>query len=83
VNPSNLLDRDDPPVLGAIPIVGLTRTQVAAALARLARHAAVDPALVLASGLRAGADLADVTIGRSSVQPAKATSASRTRRGNR
>jgi Poly-beta-hydroxybutyrate polymerase (PhaC) N-terminus len=44
---------------------------VAAAFARLARHAAVDPALVLASGLRAGADLADVTVGRSSVQPAK------------
>ena len=71
VNTTNLLDRDDPPILGANPLVGLTRTQVAAALARLARHVAVDPALVLASGLRAGADLADVTIGRSSVQPAK------------
>jgi polyhydroxyalkanoate synthase len=71
VNTSNLLDRDDPPVLGANPLIGLTRTQVAAALARLARHVAVDPALMLASGLRAGADLADVTIGRSTVQPAK------------
>ena len=71
MNTTNLLDRDDPPVLGANPLVGLTRTQVAAALARLARHVAVDPALVLATGLRAGADLADVTIGRSSVQPAK------------
>ena len=71
VNTTNLLDRDDPPILGANPLVGLTRTQVAAALARLARHVAVDPALVLATGLRAGADLADVTIGRSSVQPAK------------
>ena len=71
MNITNLLDRDDPPILGANPLVGLTRTQVAAALARLARHVAVDPALVLASGLRAGADLADVTIGRSAVQPAK------------
>ena len=67
----NLLDRDDPPVLGANPLVGLTRPQVAAALARFARHLAVDPALVLASGLRVGADLAGVTIGHSSVQPAK------------
>jgi len=71
VNPSSLLDRDDPPILGANPLVGLTRTQVAAALARLARHAAVDPALVLATGLRSGADLADVTVGRSGVQPAR------------
>jgi polyhydroxyalkanoate synthase len=71
VNPSSLLDRDDPPILGANPLVGLTRTQAAAGLARLARHAAVDPALVLATGLRAGADLADVTIGRSDVQPAR------------
>ncbi|MDT4912508.1 MAG: poly[(R)-3-hydroxyalkanoate] polymerase subunit PhaC, partial [Pseudonocardiales bacterium] len=70
MNTTNLLDRDDPPVLGANPLVGLTRTQVAAALARLAQHLAVDPALVLATGLRAGADLAEVTIGRSRAQPA-------------
>jgi polyhydroxyalkanoate synthase len=71
VNTANLLDRDDPPVLGANPLVGLTRTQVAAALARFARHVAVDPALLLTSGLRAGTDLAGVAIGDSGVQPAK------------
>ena len=68
---SNLLDADDPPVLGANPLVGLTRAQLTAALGRLARHAAADPALVLASALRAGGDLIDVALGRGDVQPAK------------
>ena len=68
---SNLLDADDPPVLGANPLVGLTRAQLAAALARLARHVGTDPALVLASALRTGGDLIDVALGRVDVQPAK------------
>jgi poly[(R)-3-hydroxyalkanoate] polymerase subunit PhaC len=68
---SNLLDAHDPPVLGANPLVGLTRAQIAAAIARLARHLATDPALVLATGLRAGGDLVDVAVGRSAAQPAK------------
>jgi poly[(R)-3-hydroxyalkanoate] polymerase subunit PhaC len=68
---SNLLDATDPPVLGANPLVGLTGAQLAAALARLARHVAIDPALVLATALRAGGDLVDVAIGRIDARPAK------------
>jgi polyhydroxyalkanoate synthase subunit PhaC len=67
----SLVDADDPPVLGANPLVGLTRGQVAAALARLAGHLATDPALALATALRVGGDRIDVALGRSSVAPAK------------
>lgn len=67
---TQLLNADDPPVLGANPLVGLTRPQIAAALARLAQHALEHPALVMAGSLRAGGDLVDVAIGRSAVQPA-------------
>ena len=68
---STLLDADDPPVLGANPLVGLTRAQIGAAIARLTRHLATDPALVLATALRSSGDLVDVAIGGSAVRPAK------------
>ena len=42
-------DRDDPPILGANPFVGLTREQVAAALARLAQRVAVEPGAAVAA----------------------------------
>ena len=45
-------DRDDPPILGANPFVGLTRGQVAAALARVAQRAAVEPGALLATSAR-------------------------------
>ena len=41
--PTTAFDRDDPPILGANPFVGLTRGQVAAALARLGQRVAVEP----------------------------------------
>jgi hypothetical protein len=47
------LDRDDPPILGANPFVGLTRTQIAAALARVAQRAAVEPGALVATRLEA------------------------------
>ena len=69
---SSSFDRDDPPILGANPFVGLTRGQVAAALARLAQRAAVEP------GAAAGDQRSDaarrprrVGVGRSDVAPAK------------
>ncbi|MBV8297892.1 MAG: hypothetical protein JO085_13725, partial [Acidimicrobiia bacterium] len=44
---SNVLDANDPPVLGANPLVGLTRGQIAAALARLGQRVAVEPGVAL------------------------------------
>ena len=64
-------DRDDPPILGANPFVGLTRGQIAAALAQVAQRAAVEPGAALATGLGALGDLVRVAVGRSDVEPAK------------
>ena len=43
-------DRDDPPVLGANPFVGLTRRQVGAALGRLLGRVAVEPGVLVDGG---------------------------------
>ena len=67
---SSSLDRDDPPILGANPFVGLTRGQIAAALARVAQRAAVEPGALLATRLEALGDLVRVGVGRSDVEPA-------------
>jgi polyhydroxyalkanoate synthase subunit PhaC len=64
-------DRDDPPVLGANPFVGLTRGQVAAALARLAQRLAVEPGAAAATAIDATGELLRVAVGRSDVTPAK------------
>jgi hypothetical protein len=45
--------------LGANPFVGLTRGQLAAALARVAQRAAVEPGAVLATGLATSATLCE------------------------
>ena len=62
-------DRDDPPVLGANPFVGLTGRQVVAALGRLGQRVAVEPGAAVATALDAGAELLRVAIGRSDVAP--------------
>jgi polyhydroxyalkanoate synthase len=64
-------DRDDPPVLGANPFVGLTRGQVVAALARLAQRVAVEPAIAAATATDAVGELLRVAVGRSAIAPAK------------
>jgi polyhydroxyalkanoate synthase len=64
-------DRDDPPVLGANPFVGLTRGQVAAALARLAQRVAVEPGATAATAADAVGELLRVAVGRSDVGPGK------------
>jgi polyhydroxyalkanoate synthase len=64
-------DRDDPPVLGANPFVGLTRAQVAAALARLGQRVAVEPGVAAGAGLDALGKLVRVGVGRSGVEPAR------------
>lgn len=58
-------DRNDPPVLGANPFVGLTREQVAAAVGRLAQRVAVEPGVAVA----AASELVRVAVGRSEVAP--------------
>ena len=68
---STPFDRDDPPILGANPFVGLTRGQVAAALARVGQRAAVEPGALLATSLGALGDLVRVGVGRSDIEPAK------------
>jgi polyhydroxyalkanoate synthase len=68
---SERFDRDDPPILGANPFIGLTRRQVAAALARVGQRAAVEPGALLATGLEALGDLVRVGVGRSDIEPAK------------
>jgi len=62
-------DRDDPPVLGANPFIGLTGRQVVAALARLGQRVAVEPGAAVATALESGAELLRVAIGRSDVTP--------------
>jgi polyhydroxyalkanoate synthase subunit PhaC len=68
---STTFDRDDPPILGANPFVGLTPRQVGSALARVAQRAAVEPGALLATGLGALGDLVRVGVGRSDVEPDK------------
>ena len=58
-----------PPILGANPFVGLTRRQIAAALARLSQRALVEPGVVAAHGLDTARQLVEVAVGRSEVAP--------------
>jgi polyhydroxyalkanoate synthase subunit PhaC len=58
-----------PPILGANPFVGLTRRQVAAALARLWRRVLVEPGVVVAHGAGTAKQLVEVAVGRSEVAP--------------
>jgi polyhydroxyalkanoate synthase len=62
-------DRDDPPVLGANPFVGLSGRQVAAAFGRLGQRVAVEPGAAIATAVDAGAELVRVAIGRSRIAP--------------
>ena len=62
-------DRDDPPVLGANPFVGLSREQAVAALARLGQRVAVDPGVAVAAAVEAAAELMRVAVGISDVAP--------------
>ena len=66
---TDLFDRDDPPVLGANPFVGLTRRQVGGALARLAQRVAVEPAVAAATAVDATGQLIRVGVGRSDIVP--------------
>ena len=66
---ADVLDRDDPPILGANPFVGLTRRQVGFALARLAQRVAVEPGAATAAALDAAGELMRVGVGRSDVAP--------------
>ena len=63
-------DRDDPPVLGANPFVGLTRRQVGAALERLLGRVAVEPGVVVDGAIDAARRLVDVATGHSDLAPA-------------
>jgi polyhydroxyalkanoate synthase subunit PhaC len=63
-------DRDDPPVLGANPFVGLTRRQVGAALGRLLGRVAVEPGVLVDGVVDAGRRLVDVATGHSDLAPA-------------
>jgi polyhydroxyalkanoate synthase subunit PhaC len=62
-------DRDDPPVLGANPFVGLTRRQVGAALGRLLGRVAFEPGVVVTGGLDAARQLLGVARGRNDLAP--------------
>ena len=62
-------DATDPVVLGANPLVGLSRRQVAAALGRLLQRVAVEPSVALATTLEAAGELLEVLAGRSDVAP--------------
>jgi polyhydroxyalkanoate synthase len=64
-----VLDRDNPPVLGANRFVGLTRRQVGAALGRLLGRVAVEPGVVVTGAAEAARQLLDVALGRSDVAP--------------
>ena len=66
---STLVDANDPPVLGANPLVGLSRPQIAAALGRLLQHVAVEPGVAVAGALDATGDLIEMAVGRSDVAP--------------
>ena len=63
------LDRDDPPVLGANPFVGLTRRQIGAALGRLLGRVAIEPGVVVTGGLAATRELLEVALGRGDRAP--------------
>jgi polyhydroxyalkanoate synthase subunit PhaC len=67
--PDGGFDRDDPPVLGANPFVGLTRRQIGAALGRLLGRVAVEPGVVVTGAADAAGRLLDVAAGRSDVAP--------------
>jgi polyhydroxyalkanoate synthase len=62
-----LLDRDDPPVLGANTFVGLTGRQVGAALGRLFGRVAVEPGVLVTRAFETTRQLVDVVWGRSDV----------------
>jgi polyhydroxyalkanoate synthase subunit PhaC len=64
-------DRDDPPILGANPFVGLTREQVVAAIARLGQRIAVEPGAAAAAAVDAVGELVRVAIGRSETAAAR------------
>jgi len=64
-------DRDDPPILGANPFVGLTRQQMVAAIARLGQRIAVEPGAAAATAVDAVGELVRVAIGRSETAPAR------------
>jgi polyhydroxyalkanoate synthase len=65
-----LLDGTDPPVLGANPLVGLNRRQVAAALGRLMQRLAVEPGLAMAASFEVASRLLKILVGREDVSPA-------------
>ena len=67
--PTGAFDRDDPPVLGANPFVGLTRRQVGAAVGRLLGRVAVEPGVLVDRAVEAGRELVDVAVGRSRRAP--------------
>jgi polyhydroxyalkanoate synthase len=69
MNDGTAFDRDDPPVLGANPFVGLTRDQVAAALARLGQRVVAEPGVAVATAVNAVGELVRVAVGRSDVGP--------------
>jgi poly[(R)-3-hydroxyalkanoate] polymerase subunit PhaC len=62
-------DSTDPLVLGANPLVGLSRPQIAAALGRLLQRVVVEPGVVTAGSLDAIRQLIEVLVGRSDVAP--------------
>ena len=66
---TDAFDRDDPPVLGANPFVGLNRRQILAALGRLSRRLVVEPGVVAAEAFDATGQLIKVAVGRSDVGP--------------
>jgi polyhydroxyalkanoate synthase len=67
--PSSGFDRDDPPILGANPFVGLTRRQVGAALGRLMGRVAVEPGALVTRAVDTGRQLVEVALGKSDVAP--------------
>lgn len=67
--PAGVLTRDDPPVLGANPFVGLTRRQIGAALGRLFGRVAVEPGVLVAGAVDTSRQLVDVMLGRSELAP--------------
>ena len=60
-----MVDRDDPPVLGANPFVGLTGRQVGAAVGRLVGRVAVEPGVLVNGAIETGRELVDVATGQS------------------
>ncbi len=66
---STSFDPTDPVVLGANPLVGLNRRQVAAALGRLLQRVAIEPGVATATTLDAVGQMVEVLVGRSDVGP--------------